>query len=76
MTGQISGHGKISQVGGIREKMVAAGNNSKAKVFIPVENIVEALDIEMNDTVVNTSGELKFYNSFFNLHYFNLSSPG
>ena len=52
VTGQITGHGKIEKVSGLREKIIAAANNNKKKVFVPAENIVESLDLEIHDTEI------------------------
>ena len=42
-TGQISGHGVVSAVGSIREKLLAARRIGKKVVYIPTGNLVEAV---------------------------------
>ncbi len=51
MTGEISLHGKILPVGGLREKLMAAEQHSIKTVFIPKQNLEEVRAIE--DTFIN-----------------------
>ena len=44
VTGQITGHGTVYRVGGIREKILAALRIGKTVIYVPEENFVEALD--------------------------------
>jgi ATP-dependent Lon protease len=46
MTGEISLHGKILPVGGIREKLMAAEQYSIKTVFVPKENLEEVLSLK------------------------------
>jgi len=41
-TGEVSGHGQVSAVGGIREKLRAAKDCGKKIIFVPEDNGVEA----------------------------------
>ncbi len=45
MTGEISLHGKILPVGGLREKLMAAEQNSIKTVFVPKQNLEEIRSI-------------------------------
>jgi ATP-dependent Lon protease len=47
MTGQVTGHGKVFSVGGIREKLIAAKRLGKTVIYVPSENLVEALDYSL-----------------------------
>lgn len=44
-TGEITLHGDISKVGGIKEKIIGAYNNGYKRVFIPKENKNDLLDV-------------------------------
>lgn len=46
MTGEISLHGKILPVGGLREKLMAAEQNSIKTVFVPKQNLEEIRSIK------------------------------
>lgn len=46
-TGEITLHGDISKVGGIKEKIIGAYNNGYKRVFIPKENKNDLLDVPM-----------------------------
>ena len=46
-TGQVSGHGVVSPVGAIREKLLAARRLGKTLVYVPSENLNEALELNM-----------------------------
>ncbi len=51
MTGEISLHGKVLPVGGLREKLMAAEQNSLKTVFVPRQNLEEVRSIK--DSFIN-----------------------
>lgn len=46
-TGEITLHGDIAKVGGIKEKIIGAYNNGYKRVFIPKENENDLLDVPL-----------------------------
>ncbi len=46
MTGEISLHGQVLPVGGIREKLLAAENNNIKEIFVPIDNLPEVEEVE------------------------------
>ena len=52
VTGQILGHGDISRVGGIHEKIIGASKYGKTLMFVPEGNLEEALETEVEGMTV------------------------
>ena len=48
MTGEITLHGKIVKIGGLKQKLIAAKTNSINTIFIPKDNISDLEEIEDN----------------------------
>ena len=69
MTGEISLHGDVLEVGGIKEKIIGAYNNNITKVFIPaanekdLENIPDKILSKLKIIKVNNYEEI--YNNIF-----------
>lgn len=47
-TGEITLHGKVLPVGGLREKLIAAFHHKLEKVFIPADNLIDLESIKDN----------------------------
>ena len=68
-TGEISLSGNILQVGGIKEKLIAAYNNGIKIIFIPKENhndldkVPEEIKKELN--IIEVSNYIEVYNNIF-----------
>ena len=48
MTGEITLHGKVVKIGGLKQKLIAAKTNSIETIFIPKDNISDLEEIEDN----------------------------
>lgn len=48
MTGEITLHGKVLKIGGLKQKLIAAKTNSINTIFIPKDNYSELEEIEEN----------------------------
>lgn len=48
MTGEITLHGKVIKIGGLKQKLIAAKNNSINTIFIPKDNVSDLEEIEGN----------------------------
>lgn len=68
-TGEITLHGDIYKVGGIKEKVIGAYNNGFKKVYIPLENKndLETIPKEVKDNIEIkcVSNYLEIYNDLF-----------
>lgn len=68
-TGEITLHGDVYKVGGIKEKLIGAYNNGFKKVFIPTENKndLERVPKEVKDNleIICVSNYKEIYNSLF-----------
>ena len=49
ITGQISGHGELHDVGSVKEKLLAASKLGKTVFYVPKDNAAEATDLEIRD---------------------------
>ena len=57
LTGAINGHGDIVAVGSLQQKLLAAHTNGKTVLFVPYENLDEALDMK-TDIVVKPVNDI------------------
>ena len=46
MTGEITLHGKVLKIGGLKQKLIAAKTNSINTIFIPKDNENDLLEID------------------------------
>ena len=71
-TGEITLHGDILKVGGIKEKIIGAYNNGYKKIFIPLENKNDLIKVPDNikNTVeiIQVSDYQEVFNELFKKH--------
>ena len=48
LTGQVSGHGEVFKVGDLRDKIVAAHKNGKKCIYVPLDNMIESLELNID----------------------------
>ena len=65
LTGQVSGHGEVFKVGDIREKIVAALKNGKWCIYVPLDNIIESVELNIDGIEVKTMKDI--YTVIFDL---------
>ncbi len=69
MTGEITLTGSINPIGGLREKLVGALNASIKKVFVPIDNKRDVIEIEdeikNNLDIIYVSNYIEIYNNIF-----------
>lgn len=69
MTGEISLNGEILKIGGLKEKLIGAYNNSIKTVFIPDENVFELEEIDKKIknkiTIIPVKNYQEIYNYLF-----------
>ena len=65
LTGQVSGHGEVFKVGDIREKIVAALKNGKRCIYVPLDNIIESVELNIDGIEVKTMKDI--YTVIFDL---------
>lgn len=67
MTGEMTLRGKILPIGGLKEKLIAASVNGIKRVFIPVDNEVDLIEVpkEIKDKV-----EIVMVRDYLDLYYY------
>lgn len=71
-TGEITLHGDISKVGGVKEKIIGAFNSGYNRVFIPNDNAVDLIsvpdEIKNNIEIITVKNYEDIYNILFKKH--------
>lgn len=71
-TGEVTLHGDVGKVGGIKEKIIGAYNNGYKTIFIPLDNVNDLdkvpIDIKKNIEIKCVSNYLEVFDYLFKKH--------
>lgn len=67
MTGEMTLRGKILQIGGLKEKLIAASINGIKQVFIPISNKVDLEDVPIE---VKKKLDIVFVRDYLDIYYY------
>ena len=67
MTGEMTLRGKILPIGGLKEKLIAASVNGIKKVFIPVDNEVDLVNVPKE---IKNKVEIVLVRNYLELYYY------
>ena len=72
MSGEITLTGKILKIGGVKEKLIAAINNGIERVYMPILNKDEVMELEY---LYKNKLEIKYVSNYQEI-YMDLFAPG